>query len=93
MIWPYVTIRRSGHAIVTQNHRSLAPQGVYGHAKNKWLKSLKILGQLFDVETDEEMAEAAAIKASCMVNLALCAQREDQFSEALSWCTKALRYY
>ena len=68
-----------------------AMQGVYGHAKNKWLKTLKILGQLFDVDTDEEMAEASAIKASCMVNLALCAQREDNFSDALSWCTKALR--
>ncbi len=78
---------------VAQQTQSIgAPQGVYGHAKNKWLKSLKILGQLFDVDSDEEIAEAAAIKASCMVNLALCAQREDQFSEALSWCSKALRY-
>ena len=64
---------------------------MYGHAKTKWFKAMKILGQLFDVDTDEEAAEASAIKASCMVNLALCAQREEKFSEALSWCTKAIR--
>ena len=73
------------------NRSCVWAQGVYGHAKNKWLKAMKILGQLFDVDTDEEAAEASAIKASCMVNLALCAQREENFSEALSWCTKALR--
>ncbi len=37
-------------------------------------------------------AEAASkVKTACLVNLANCAHREQQFSEALDWCNKALR--
>ncbi len=37
-------------------------------------------------------AEAASVvKTACLVNLANCAQREQQFGEALDWCNKALR--
>ena len=66
-------------------------QGGFGHARTKWLKALKLLGQLFGLETEEQVDAASALKASCMVNLALCSQKEEKFSEALSWCTKALK--
>ena len=38
-------------------------------------------------------AEAASgVKAACLVNLANCAHKEQQYGEALDWCNKALRY-
>ena len=66
-------------------------QNIYKHARMKWLKALKLLGQLFDIETEEEGDAASAVKASCMVNLALLSQREGNLSEALSWCSKACK--
>lgn len=37
-------------------------------------------------------AEAAAVvKTACLVNLANCAHKEQQYGEALDWCNKALR--
>ena len=54
------------------------------------MKALKLLGHLF-CDSEGEEAAASALKASCMVNLALCCQREEKFSEALSWCSKALK--
>lgn len=64
---------------------------MHGLARTKWLKALKLLGQLFDVETPQQAEDAAGVKASCMVNLALCSQRENNLTEAHSWCTKALK--
>ena len=37
-------------------------------------------------------AEAASVvKTACLVNLANCAHKEQQYGEALDWCNKALR--
>ena len=37
-------------------------------------------------------AEAAAVvKTACLVNLANCAHKDQQYGEALDWCNKALR--
>lgn len=43
-----------------------------------------------DLETAEQMAAASALKASCLLNMARCAEREQEWGEALGWCNKAI---
>jgi FK506-binding protein 4/5 len=60
-------------------------------AKQKYLKGLRCVGQALDIETEEQAAAAAALKAACLVNLAACAHKEEAYGEAISWCTKAIK--
>lgn len=59
-------------------------------AKAKYTKALRLADRMFDIETDEQAEAASAVKTACLVNLANCAHREQQYGEALDWCNKAL---
>lgn len=61
------------------------------HAVQKWLKALKLLNQIFDFGDEEQRQAVDGAKASCMINLALAAQRQENYSDALKWADKALR--
>ena len=72
--------------------RNPTPQGLTKLARVKYSKALKVSGRgAVDLEGEEERAAAGALKASCLLNLARCAEREQEWGEALSWCNKAIR--
>jgi hypothetical protein len=66
-------------------------QGMVSHAVQKWMKALKLLNQIFDVGDAEQREAVDSAKASCMINLAMAAQRQEKYSDALTWTEKALR--
>lgn len=67
-------------------------QGLNRHAVTKWQKALKCLNQIFNLGDDSELAqEVSALKASLCINLALEAQRREDFTEALKWAANALK--
>ena len=65
--------------------------GRYRLARQKYLKGIRCVDQAMGLETEAHVAAAAATKVACLVNLAACAQREQEFGEVVTWCTKALR--
>lgn len=66
-------------------------QGKTRLARQKYGKALQVVERALDLETDEQMAAASALKASCLLNMARCAEREQEWGEALGWCNKAIR--
>jgi FKBP-type peptidyl-prolyl cis-trans isomerase 2 len=64
--------------------------GRYKLARQKYLKGVRGVDQALDIETQEQVAEASALKAACLVNLAACAQREEEWGETIQWCDKAI---
>lgn len=66
-------------------------QGKSKLARQKYGKALKGVDQALDLETEEQFAAASALKASCLLNMARCAEREQEWGEALGWCNKAIR--
>ena len=66
-------------------------QGKSKLARHKYGKALKGVEQALDLETEEQFAAASALKASCLLNIARCAEREQEWGEALGWCNKAIR--
>lgn len=64
--------------------------GRYKLARQKYLKGVRGVDQALDIETPEQAAEASALKAACLVNLAACAQREEEWGETIQWCDKAI---
>jgi len=62
----------------------------YALARLKYQKALKAINQTLDMETEEQFSRAKAGKISCLLNLGLCAQRQDKFGEAISWCNKTI---
>ena len=60
-------------------------------ARQKYSKALKGLDRALDLETEEQFNEAAALKASCLLNLARCSEKEQEWGEALRSCTKAIK--
>ncbi|KAK9805627.1 hypothetical protein WJX72_008874 [[Myrmecia] bisecta] len=65
--------------------------GRHKYAKAKWAKALQLLDRMFDIETDEQAEEVGKVKVACMVNLALCCQKDEEYGDALKWCSKALQ--
>lgn len=64
--------------------------GRYKHARQKYLKGIRCVDQALDLEVDEEVNAAKAAKLACLVNLAACAQKEEEWGEVIKWCDKAL---
>lgn len=67
-------------------------QGKTKLARIKYQKALKLVDRAFDLDGDEQVAAASQLKASCLLNLARCAEREQEWGEALGWCNKAIRW-
>jgi len=44
-----------------------------------------------DLEGNAQLAAASSLKASCLLNLARCAEKELEWGEALGWCNKAIK--
>lgn len=65
-------------------------QGQARLARQKYQKAVKALDRALDLESAEQAVQASALKASCLLNLARCAEREQEWGEALSWCNRAL---
>ena len=64
----------------------------YALAQAKYSKALKWAQQAGrEAEEEAEAERAAALRAACAANLAACAQRTEQFGEALTWASKALQ--
>ena len=82
---------RSQHAGGAAHPRRARLQGKYKLARLKYNKALKTIDQALDLETAEQFAAASAAKLACCVNMALCAQKEDEWGEAITWCNKAIR--
>jgi FK506-binding protein 4/5 len=64
--------------------------GRYKLARQKYLKGIRCVDQAFDLETDDELNGAKGAKLACLVNLAACAQKEEEWGEVIKWCDKAL---
>ena len=60
-------------------------------AKMKYMKGLRCVEKVFDAQTTEEAIAVENAKIACMSNLAACAQKLDEWGEAISWCDKVLR--
>lgn len=69
---------------------TLFKQGKTRLARAKYGRALKVVERAMDLETEEQVAEASRLKASCLLNMARCAEREQEWGEARSWCTKAI---
>lgn len=67
-------------------------QGKTKLARIKYHKALKLVDRAFELEGEEQVAAASQLKASCLLNLARCAEREQEWGEALGWCNKAIRW-
>lgn len=50
-----------------------------------------MVGGALELDSEEDFAAASATKAACLLNLARCAEREQEWGEALGWCTKAIK--
>ncbi|EFN57340.1 hypothetical protein CHLNCDRAFT_142698 [Chlorella variabilis] len=68
----------------------LFKQGKTKLARQKYQKALKMVGGALELDSEEDFAAASATKAACLLNLARCAEREQEWGEALGWCTKAI---
>lgn len=68
------------------------PQGKTRLARAKYGRALKVVERAMDLETEEQVAAASRLKASCLLNMARCAEREQEWGEARSWCTKAIKW-
>ncbi|PSC68182.1 Peptidyl-prolyl cis-trans isomerase PASTICCINO1 [Micractinium conductrix] len=77
-------------AQLKEQGNALYKQGRTRLAKAKYGKALKLVERALDLDTDEEVAAASALKASCFLNMARCAEREQEWGEALGWCNKAI---
>ena len=64
-------------------------QGKTKLARQKYQKALKLLGGALSLDA-EELAAASTAKAACLLNLARCAEQEQEWGEALTWCNKAI---
>ncbi len=71
--------------------RHSTPQGKTRLARAKYGRALKVVERAMDLETEEQLAAASRLKASCLLNMARCAEREQEWGEARSWCTKAIK--
>lgn len=69
-----------------------AAQGKTKLARIKYQKAIKLVDRAFELEGEEQVAAASQLKASCLLNLARCAEREQEWGEALGWCNKAIRW-
>lgn len=76
-------------ALPAPHHPAL--QGKTRLARAKYGRALKVVERAMDLETEEQVAEASRLKASCLLNMARCAEREQEWGEARSWCTKAIK--
>ncbi|KAL3145165.1 hypothetical protein ABBQ38_001764 [Trebouxia sp. C0009 RCD-2024] len=86
---PDVKIERAGK--LKEQGNAAFKAGQLKFARNKYTKALRLADRLFDIETEEQAEAAAVVKTACLVNLANCAHKEQQYGEALDWCNKALR--
>jgi hypothetical protein len=68
-----------------------SPQGRTRLARIKYGQALKLVERAMDLESEAQVAAASALKASCLLNLGRCAEREQEWGEALGWCTKAIK--
>ena len=55
------------------------------------MKGIKSVDQVMDLETEDEFLEVKAAKVACLVNLAACAQKEEEYGEVIQWTNKAIR--
>lgn len=69
----------------------LFKQGKYLLARQKYHKAMKCAGQALDLETQEQFDRAKRAKVSCLLNLAACAQKQEAYGEAITWCDKAIK--
>ena len=64
----------------------------YALAQAKYSKAIKWAQQAGrEAEDDAEAERAAALRAACAANLSACAQRTEQYGEAITWASKALQ--
>ena len=66
-------------------------QAKYQLARAKYQKAIKMVDQALDLETPAQLHAAAMLKLASLLNLAFCAQREQQYGEAISLCSKVIR--
>lgn len=79
------------NCILTRHYPPPPKQSKTRLARQKYSKALKGLDRALDLETEEQFNEASALKASCLLNLARCSEKEQEWGEALRWCTKAIK--
>ena len=63
----------------------------YTAAKPDQLSVLDVAPAGQDRSIDVQAEAASEVKTACLVNLANCAHKEQQYGAALDWCNKALR--
>ncbi|KAL4447985.1 hypothetical protein ABPG75_005204 [Micractinium tetrahymenae] len=81
-------LQRGGR--LKEQGNQLYKQGKTKLARIKYQKALKLVDRAFDLESEEQVAAASQLKASCLLNLARCAEQEREWGEALGWCNKAI---
>jgi hypothetical protein len=69
---------------------TLFKSGKYKLARTKYMQGIKSVDQIQGVDTEEQAVEAKRAKVSCLVNLAACAQKENEYGEVIKWCDKAI---
>lgn len=62
----------------------------YNLARLKYLKSIRTVDKMMDLETEQQLETARQLKVACLVNIAACAQREERWGEVIDWCNKTI---
>lgn len=62
----------------------------YNLARLKYLKTIRTVDKMMDIETEEQQEMAGRVKVACLVNIAACAQKEERWGEVIDWCNKAI---
>lgn len=70
---------------------TLFKQGRYDLAKGKYMRAMKCVGDARDIESDEQVERAHAIRVAASSNIALCALKLEEYGETLKWCDKTLQ--
>lgn len=66
-------------------------QGKTRLARVKYGRALKLVDRALELESEEQVRAASSLKASCLLNMARCAEKEQEWGEAITWCNKAIR--
>lgn len=63
----------------------------YNLAKMKYMKALRCVEKFLDAENEDQVVASTRSKIACLLNLAACAQKLDEWGETIAWCDKVLR--
>lgn len=68
----------------------LFKQECWGEAQTRFVQALSVLGQLYDVTSEENKTKKAEISLSCHLNIASCSVRLGLWRNAINNCTSAI---